>query len=92
MRDAPFALMVDVELEDTVPVGDAESDRVHAGFVPHRRERGANVRVQHGELELHVLDVGVCAPQADLGIELGDERGESLQITFRLDGAPMPIV
>ena len=84
-RDVPFALVVNVELEDAMAIRDAERDGVRAGLALDGRERGADVRVEHGELELHVVDVGVRAPPADLRVVLGDERGESLYIAGRSD-------
>ena len=61
-RHAPLALVVDVELEDTVPVRHTECDRVLPGFACDRRERGADVRVEHGKLELQVVDARVRLP------------------------------
>ena len=60
--DAPFTLVVDDELEDAVPVRDAERDRVLAGLAGDGGERGADVRVEHRELELEVRKAGVGDP------------------------------
>ena len=59
-------------------VRDAERDGVHAGLTLDGRKRGADVRVEHGELELHVIEVGVRAPPTDLSVIFGDERGKGL--------------
>ena len=77
-RHAPLALVVDVELEDTVPVGHAERDRILARLAWHRRQRRADVRVEHREFELHVLDARVWFPDVLVWVELRDMQGEDL--------------
>ena len=78
VRCVPLALPIDVELKDTMAIRHTEGHLVFARPASDGRQRGPNVRVEHSELELHVVYVGVRAPQAELGVVLGDERGESL--------------
>ena len=61
-RLVPFALVVDHELEHTMAVWHAERHRVLAGLAWHGRQRGAHMRVEHRELELHVLDARIRLP------------------------------
>ena len=71
--------MVNVELEDTVPVRNTEGYRVLAGLAWDRRESRPNMRVQHRELELHVFDARVRLPCILGGVELGHLKTEDLQ-------------
>lgn len=70
--------MVDDELKDTVAVRDAERDRVLAGLAGDGGQRGADVRVEHRELELEVLDAGEGLPRVEVRVVLGDVRLVSL--------------
>lgn len=79
MRYSPFALVFDDELEYAVPVRDAEGNRVLARLSRDREKRGPNVGVEHGEVELQVLDAGVRLPHVQLGIVLGDVRSVRLR-------------
>jgi len=71
--------VVEDELEDAVAVWDAERGSVQAGFSLDGEERGADVRVEHGELELEVVQAGVGHPTA-LGVVPGDARLKCLWI------------
>ena len=68
----PFALVIHGELEDTMPVGDAERNRVFPRLACDGRKRGPDVRVEHGELELQVLEARIRLPRASLGVVLRD--------------------
>lgn len=59
---APFAFVVDHELEHAVAVWDAERHRVLAGLAWYGWQRRANMGIEHRELELHVLDVRIRLP------------------------------
>lgn len=76
--NSPLALVIDDELEDTVSIRYTEGDRVLASLAWDRRQRSADVRVEHGKLELHVLDARVRLPGVLGGVELRDVHTEDL--------------
>ena len=65
------ALEVDDELEHAMPVGRAERDGVFSRYARDGGQRGADVRVKHGELELQVGEAGVGLPGGCLCVVLG---------------------
>ena len=71
--------MVNVELEDTVPVRNTEGYRVLTGLAWDRRESRPNMRIQHRELKLHVFDARVRLPGILRGVELGYLQTKDLQ-------------
>ena len=81
---SPLALVIDDELEDTVTVRYPEADLICTLLAFLWRERGANMRVEHGELKLHVLDAGVWFPDVGLGVVLRDVRREGLHVVAKL--------
>ena len=69
--------VVEHEFEHAVAVGYAERGSVQARLSGDGAERGADVRVEHGEVDLDVVQPGVRYPSA-LGIEPGDVGLERL--------------
>lgn len=71
--------MVDDELEDAMPVRGAERNRIHARFSGYSWKGRADMRVEHGELELDVLDAGERLPGATTSVVLGNAGSEFLR-------------
>jgi hypothetical protein len=68
----PFAFVVDDEFENTVPVRCTECDRVFAWRSCDGQEGGSDVGIQHGKLQLHIIDSGVRLPLRGCRIVFGD--------------------
>jgi hypothetical protein len=69
--------VVEYEFEHAVAVGNAERCAVEAGLSRDGAESSADVGVEHGEVELEVVQPGVWRPAA-LGIVPGDVGLECL--------------
>jgi hypothetical protein len=72
--------VVEHELEHAVAVGNVERGSVEAGFTGDGAERGADVQVEHREIELEVMQPRVGHPST-LGIVPGDVALEHLWTT-----------
>ena len=78
MEHAPLSLVVDDKLEDTMPIRHAERNRVLAGLARYGGQRRADVRVEHRELELEVVDARVRLEGSRLRVVLRDFGSEDL--------------
>ena len=76
-RGTAATAVVEHELEHAVAVGYAERGSVQARLSGDGAERSADVRVEHGEVNLDVVQPGVRRPSA-LGIVPGDMSLERL--------------
>lgn len=71
-------LVVEHELEHAVPVGRAERQLVFALVRGVGGEEGADVRVEHREFELQVVQIVLGLPFSARGVVLEDQRFEGL--------------
>lgn len=68
-----------------MPVGSPELDRVFTGdTISRRRQESADVRVEHGEVELQVIEAGIRLPRGCFRVPARDVRVEDLYVS--LDG------
>lgn len=77
-EDLPFAFVVYDEFEHAVSIGSAEGHAVRARLVGYSRNGGSDMRVEHGKLQLKVLDVRLGDVLIFNRIELRDFHGEGL--------------
>jgi len=66
----------DDELEYSMSVWCPELNLVGARYGGYSGERGADVGIKHGELELQIVDAGVWLPRGSAAIILGNLRSE----------------
>jgi hypothetical protein len=59
----PFTLVVNDEFENTMSIWCAEGNGVFSCRSRYRVESGTDVRIQHGEFQLQVVDPGVGFPR-----------------------------
>ena len=78
---APFAFIVENKFEDPMAVWCAEGDGVFARRAGDWMKPCTDVRVEHCEFELEIVNFGIWLPQSRLRVVARDVGGVHLQTT-----------
>lgn len=78
-NDIPFALVVDHELVHAMSVGRPEGQTVRSRMARYRLQSRTDVWVEHRELQLHILNVGLWKIASRGGLVLSEVQVERLR-------------